>query len=89
MNSGGYGTMLHDRYLAAFIGEHCTCKIRIQLRSGSGHFGRDNTHLSRLLPPVWMIAGPSRRNDFPHRINSSLILTVRNALSMHWGRVQP
>jgi hypothetical protein len=69
--------MLHDRDFAAFTGEHCTCEIRVQLRPGSGHWGRDDTHLSRLLPPVWMIAGPGSRNDFSDRIQSSLTLTVR------------
>jgi hypothetical protein len=78
ISSGGYGTMLHDRDFAAFTGEHCTCEIRIQLWSGSGHLGRDNTHLSRLLPLIWMIAGPGSRNDFPDRINSYFTQTVRN-----------
>jgi hypothetical protein len=43
------GTMLHDRDFATFIGKHSTNEIRIQLRCGSGHLGRDDTHLSRLL----------------------------------------
>jgi len=64
ISPGGYGTMLHDGDFAACAAQHCTCEIRIQLGSGSGSWGRDDTHLSRLLSPVWMITGSNGRNDF-------------------------
>ena len=74
INSGGYGTMLHDGDFAALTGEHSTCEIRIQLGPGNGYWGRSDTHLNRLLPPVWMIAGPGSRNDFSRSdsVNSKL-----------------
>jgi hypothetical protein len=40
--------MLHDCDFAAITGERCAREIRVQLRSGSGHFGRYERHLSRL-----------------------------------------